>query len=124
AIKEKRTITGMEAIAERPDGTRVSFMPFPSPILDSVGNLAGAVNMLVDITERKTADETAQRLAAIVESSDDAIIGKDLTGIITSWNKGAERIFGYLAEEATGKPITILIPTDRRDEEVKIIERV
>ena len=62
-------------------------------------------------------------LAAIVESSDDAILSKDLNGSITSWNKGAERLFGYTAEEALGKPITILIPHDRLDEEVEISER-
>src|SRR5271166_6072448 len=65
-----------------------------------------------------------QRIAAIVESSDDAIISKDLNGVITSWNKGAERIFGYVAEEIIGKPVTILMPLDRQDEEPKILERI
>ena len=64
------------------------------------------------------------RLAAIVESSDDAIVSKDLNGIINSWNKGAERILGYTAEEVIGKPITILIPADRQDEETEILERI
>jgi PAS domain S-box-containing protein len=82
------------------------------------------VNMFVDITERKRSEEIAQRLASIVESSDDAIISKDLDGTITSWNKSAERIFGYMAEEVIGKPVTILIPPDRRDEETAIIERI
>ena len=63
-------------------------------------------------------------LAAIVESSDDAILSKDLNGFITSWNKGAEQLFGYTAEETLGKPITILIPHDRLDEEVEISERI
>ena len=63
-------------------------------------------------------------LASIVESSDDAIISKTLDGIITSWNKGAERLFGYTAEEAVGRPVTILIPYDRRDEERMILERI
>lgn len=66
----------------------------------------------------------AQRFAAIVEFSDDAIISKDLNGIITSWNPAAERIFGYLAEEVIGKPVTILIPPERQDEEPSIIQRV
>jgi PAS domain S-box-containing protein len=65
-----------------------------------------------------------QRIASIVESSDDAIISKDLNGVITSWNNGAERIFGYLAEEVVGKPVTILIPPERHDEEPTILERI
>src|SRR6478752_2969908 len=66
----------------------------------------------------------AQRFAAIVEFSDDAIISKDLNGVITSWNPGAERIFGYSAEEVIGKPVTILIPPERQDEEPGILERI
>ena len=66
----------------------------------------------------------AQRLAAIVESSDDAIISKDLNGVIQTWNRGAERAFGYTAEEAVGKPVTILIPPDRIDEEPGILARI
>ena len=66
----------------------------------------------------------AQRIAAIVENSDDAIVSKDLDGTITSWNSGAERLFGYMAEEIIGKSITILIPPDRVDEEAAIIERI
>jgi PAS domain S-box-containing protein len=65
-----------------------------------------------------------QRIASIVESSDDAIIGKDLNGIISSWNKAAERIFGYEAEEVIGKPVTILIPPDRQHEEPVILARI
>src|SRR4051812_19953612 len=68
--------------------------------------------------------ESAAFLAAIVESSDDAIISKDLNGIITSWNHGAERIFGYGAREVIGRPITILIPPDHLNEEPKILERI
>ena len=72
--------------------------------------------------ERLSAEETTQRLATIVETSDDAIISKDLDGIILTWNRGAERIFGYTAEEAVGKPITILMPPERVDEEPRILE--
>jgi PAS domain S-box-containing protein len=124
AVRELQAIRGMEAVAERPDGTRVPFLPFPVPIFNTSGVLIGAVNMLVDITERKRAEEATQRLASIVDSSDDAIISKDLDGIITSWNKGAERIFGYVAEEVIGKPVTILIPQDRQDEEPFILQRI
>ena len=79
---------------------------------------------LHDISQRKQAEIATRRLAAIVESSNDAIIGKDLDGIIMSWNKGAERIFGYTAEEAKGRPVTILIPADRLAEEDVILGQI
>src|SRR3981189_2472062 len=94
AVKEQQAIRGGEGLAERPDGSGGPFMPFPTPIFNTSGVFVGAVNMLVDITERKRAEEATQRLACIVDSPDDAIISKDLDGTITSWNKGAERIFG------------------------------
>jgi PAS domain S-box-containing protein len=77
-----------------------------------------------NVTERKQAERAGLLLSAIVESSDDAIISKDLNGIITSWNKGAERMFGYTAVETVGQPITILIPVGRLDEEPKILARL
>jgi PAS domain S-box-containing protein len=124
AIRERRSVRGQDAVAERPDGTRVPFIPFPTPMFDSNGQFVGAVNLLVDISERKHAEEAMYRLAAIVESSDDAIIGKNLQGIITNWNKGAERIFGYLAEEIIGKSIKVLIPPEYQSEEDTILERL
>jgi PAS domain S-box-containing protein len=78
-----------------------------------------------DITERKRAERAAVLLSAIVDSSDDAIISKDLTGTITSWNKSAERIFGYTAGEAVGQPVaTLIIPADRQEEEPQILARL
>src|SRR5215813_4731956 len=81
-----------------------------------------------DVTKRKQIEADLQQaeqfLASIVQSSDDAIVSKNLDGIITSWNKGAERVFGYTAEEAVGQPITIVIPQDRRDEERTILARI
>jgi PAS domain S-box-containing protein len=76
------------------------------------------------VVERKEAMALAERLAAIVESSDDAIIGKDLQGVVTSWNSGAENIFGYTASEIIGQPIMRLIPPDRQPEEKEILNRV
>jgi PAS domain S-box-containing protein len=117
-------VRGVEAVAERPDGTRVPFMPYPTPLHDAAGNLVGAVNMLVDLTEAKRAEHAGQRLAAIVESSDDAIVSKDLNGVISSWNSAAERLFGYKADEVIGKSVTILIPPESHDEEPSILDRI
>jgi PAS domain S-box-containing protein len=85
----------------------------------SIANLQGPA-----ILSGPAKDTTAQHLAAIVESSDDAILTKDLNGIITSWNRGAERLFGYAAEEALGRSVTMLIPSDRPDEEPGILRRL
>jgi PAS domain S-box-containing protein len=124
ALKQQRAIKGKEAVAERPDGTRVPFLAYPTPLFDESGQLSGAVNMLVDIGSRKEIELAAQKLAAIVESSDDAILSKDVNGIITSWNRGAEQLYGYAGHEALGKPVTILIPEDRQDEEPEILARI
>jgi PAS domain S-box-containing protein len=78
----------------------------------------------MDVTERKRGEQATRLLAAVVESSHDAIVSKNLDGIITSWNTGAERLFGYAAEEAVGQNITLIIPPDRRDEERAIVEQL
>jgi PAS domain S-box-containing protein len=124
ALKEKRPIRGMEGIVERPDGTRMPFIPFPTPLFDHSGELVGAVNLFVDISDRKNAEQNARRLASIVESCDDAIISASLDGTILSWNYGAVRLFGYSAEETIGQSVTMLIPEDRRDEEPAIIKHL
>jgi PAS domain S-box-containing protein len=121
ALKEKRRVTGSETIAERPDGSRAWFIPFPTPLFDSSGQLTGAVNMLIDVTDRQQAEFQSAKLAAIVASSDDAIVGKTLDGIITSWNAGATRIFGYTAEEMIGQHIERIIPPELRSEEDRIL---
>ncbi len=82
------------------------------------------ITTFVDITQLKRAERATYHLAAIVESADEAIIGKDLSGTVTSWNRGAELIFGYSAAEMVGTPITRLIPDDRRGEETHILERI
>jgi PAS domain S-box-containing protein len=123
ALKERRPIR-REVIAERPDGTRVRFLACSSPIFDPGGVLGGAFNMLIELPDQSLIHEAALRHDAIVESSDDAIIAKDLNGIITNWNRGAHRLFGYTSDEAIGKPIEMLIPLDRKDEEPDILRRI
>jgi PAS domain S-box-containing protein len=113
-----------EVVIERPDGSRVTVSVHIDPIRDKDGSIVGAVNFFHDITERKRAERANSLLAAIVGSSDDAIVSKNLDGIITSWNKGAERLFGHSAEEAVGKHITFVIPADRWDEEAMILEQL
>ena len=101
-------------------------------IMGSLGKFASSAYQILvlldalklEVDERRKAESTSSLLASIVGSSDDAIISKSLDGVITSWNKAAERIFGYTAEEAVGQRITLIIPADRRDEETKILERL
>jgi len=124
AIRENAGFNGHEIVVERPDGQRMTVLAHANPIHDRAGNVIGGVNVLVDIDDRKRGEEALTTLAAIVGSSDDAIISKTLGGIITSWNAGAERIFGYTAEEAIGQPITLIIPPDRLGEEHDILARL
>ena len=123
-LKEGHPVRGVEAIAERPDGTRVPFLPYPTPLRDATGQLVGAINLLVDLTERRRAEVESAQLAAVVASSDDAIISKTLEGRVTSWNEGASRIFGWEASEMIGQPILRIIPPELHDEEVEILARL
>jgi PAS domain S-box-containing protein len=124
AIQKGEPTRNREIIIERPDGSRIIASINIEPLYDSFGRRHGAINVFHDVTELKKAEEVNQRLAAIVESSDDAIVSKDLNGTITSWNHGAARIFGYGAEEVIGKSVTVLMPPDRYDEEPGILARI
>lgn len=124
-LKEKRKVEVKEPyIVERPDGSRRHFIPYPNPVFDSEGNLTGAVNMLIDVTERKIAEVEQAKLAAIVQSSDDAIISNNLEGIITSWNPAAERLYHYKADEIIGQAVSILLPKNIIKEQEEIFNRI
>ena len=137
AVEQLRT-TGVSSLREkeyfRKDGQRVAVL-VGSAMLE--GETKVCISFVLDLTERKQAQaaieqlrheralgEQKAQLAAIVDASDDAIIGKTLDGVITSWNPGAHRIFGYSAEEAVGKSISLLIPPGRESEEPAILERL
>ena len=124
ALQTSQPQRDQEVVIERPDGTRIIVLVHIDPFTDDNGQVQGAINCFQDITERKRAERAQQQLVAIVESSDDAIVSKDLNGTIASWNRGAERLFGYAAEEVLGKSITIVIPADRQHEEQIILERI
>jgi len=105
-------------------GQEISIDDSGAPIIGASGEVSGVVLVFRDASERKMAEESARRLAAIVENSGDAIVGKTLQGIVTSWNRAAERLFGYSAEEMIGKHIGRLIPPDQGNELEEILGRV
>lgn len=124
ALGEGRSFRDLELEVQRPDGSIINSFATIDPIRNERGEVAGVTSVFHDITAVKQAEQTKARLAAIVETSDDAIITKGLDGIITSWNASAQRLFGYTAEEAIGQHVTMLIPADRLEEEPTIIDRL
>jgi PAS domain S-box-containing protein len=123
-IRRGEPIEHYETVRRRKDGTFVDISLTVSPIFDIGGSVIGASKVARDIGDRREAELAAQRLAAIVEGTDDAIISKNLQGVVTTWNPAAERIFGFTADEMVGKPIIRVIPRDRLDEEQQILARI
>ena len=120
-LRRGERLDGFETVRRRKDGTLVEIAVTNSPILDASGTMIGVSKVARDITERKRSEAMRSRLASIIECSDDAIVSKDLRGVIQSWNAGAERLFGYAAEEAVGRSMTMLLPPERAHEEAEIL---
>ena len=120
-----------ETVRVRKDGVRIDMSLAASPLRDPDGRIVGVSKISCDISDEKRADRihaeslaVARRLAAIVESTDDAIIGLDLGGAIRAWNRAAEQMYGYAVDEAVGKPITITLPPERQQEEAGFLDRI
>jgi sigma-B regulation protein RsbU (phosphoserine phosphatase) len=123
-ITQTKALGEMEFRIVRPDGDIRWIHHVCMPVFDDNGKHLGTRGSFSDITKRKQAEEKNLRLAGIVESSDDAVIGKTVDGIITSWNRGAAKIFGYNESEVLGKPITILVPSEYKERVLHVHERV
>jgi PAS domain S-box-containing protein len=123
-ISKGERVEHFETRRRHRDGRLVDVSLTISPVRDQQGKVIGASKVVRDISEQKRSSELRGLFAAIVNSSDDAIISKDLESIITSWNSGAERMFGYTASEAIGRPIWMLFPPDRIFEETDILAKI
>ena len=123
-IRAGQRIEHFQTVRMRKDGGLLDVSLTISPVKDRDGKVIGASKIARDITWEKKTEQAAQRLAAIVESSDDAIVSKDLNGIVMTWNKAAERIFGYKAEEIIGRSITTIIPPELYDDEPRILAKL
>ena len=123
-IRSGDVIRHHETIRQRKDGRLLNISLTVSPIFDDNGNVIAASKIARDISDRRAADLAARRLAAVVESSDDAIVAKDVDGIIQAWNRAAERMFGYTADEAIGRSIRMIIPPELQQEEDEVLARI
>ncbi len=123
-IQRGETVDRFETVRIRKDGQLVDIALTASPIRDRAGKIVGASKIARDIRDRKRADEARGQLAAIIESSDDAIVSKTLDGIITSWNRAATRMFGYTAAEAVGHSISLIIPAEHSAEAAEAMARL
>ena len=124
ALRKRQPIVSHDCRIVRPDGSIRIIHGQGEVILDDTGKLISVIGTAHDVTEHRQLDEERARLAQIVESSNDAIFSVSLDNIITSWNKGAEKIFGYAAEEIIGRPILTLLPPERYGERAEILQSI
>ena len=123
-VRNGERIEHFETVRCRKDGSRINISLSVSPIRNHEGDIIGAAKIARDITQQKHDQQRANRLSALVASSDDAIISKDLNGFVTSWNPAAERIFGYTAKEAIGQNILFIIPRELHKDEPVILAKI
>ncbi|MFL5814505.1 MAG: PAS domain S-box protein [Bdellovibrionia bacterium] len=123
-VLQGESVTNIDTERVRKDGRRISVSKTMSPVCDEKGKIIGLSVIYRDISDKKRAEVESARLAAIVEFSNDAIVSKTLTGIVTSWNEAAAEMFGYSADEIVGKSITTIIPKDRLHEEDMILTSI
>ena len=123
-LQEGETISHLETTVLRKDGDLIPVSLSISPIHAPEGEIIGIARIVRDLSAQRRAERDILRLAAIVDSSEDAIISKDLNGIVQTWNKAAERMFGYTAEEMIGRSITTIIPKERLGEEDTVLSRI
>jgi len=123
-LRRGETVEHFETVRVAKGGRSVHVSVTISPLRNAAGEIVGASKIVRDISERLGAEETRARLAAIVDSSQDAIIGETLEGIITTWNRGAERLFGYTQAEAVGRHIGLIIPPERMAEEADVLAQL
>ena len=123
-LKEGETIEHFETVRLTKGGQRIPISLTVSPVRSAAGRIIGASKIVRDLSDRRRADEVRARLAALVESSEDAIVSTTLEGVITSWNLAAEKLFGYSAAEAIGRHIALIIPPERQAEEDEVLAKV
>ncbi len=117
-------IDRFETVGIRKDGALLELIATVWPIFDEQGSVIGASMLAQNVTGQKTSEMLARRMVSVLLNSDECIASENLDGVVETWNRGAERMFGYLADEIIGKPMALLLPPDRLHEEDLILSRI